>query len=112
MIDMVPDYAGFVIAMRARLWPTGRVSDPAVRPGGELRAPRAGDDGDATCEWLIVARWGELGRYLSVSRCRAPAAGSAGAPLGLTPRETALAELIAAPRGSRRATCFRFLPAL
>jgi hypothetical protein len=62
------------------------------------RAPRR--------EWLIVSRWGEGGRFLSISRCLIPVV-TASAPFGLSPVETALAVLIPAP-GAERTPGFLF----
>lgn len=86
-MDVPLDWSGFVVAMRARL----RQDATQVRR-----------------EWLIVARWGEGGQYLSISRCLLPAAPGAGAPLALAPRETALAVLLPVPR-SEHAPGFLFV---
>jgi hypothetical protein len=79
--------SGFVLAMRAQV---------RQAEGGALR------------EWLIVSRWGEGGRYLSLSRCLVHAVPGATAPIALTPRETMLATLLPVPR-SERTPSFLFL---
>jgi len=54
-------------------------------------------------EWLILARWGGSGQFLSISRTGVRARGGA-APLGLKPRSTALARLMLLPNPRGRLT--------
>lgn len=74
---MAGNILGFVIAMRARL----------ELSGAKTRS-----------EWLIVARWGKSGQYLSIS-CTGVSARGAVAPIGLKPRSTALARLVRVHNG-------------
>ncbi len=66
------DDVGFVVAMRTRIWRPGRA---------RLQ------------EWIIVSRWGDGGRYLSLARTLVRAPGNCPLPIGLAPRQTALAIL-------------------
>ena len=76
--------SGFVVAMRAHI----------SRPGCEHEA-----------EWIIVSRWGRGGEFLSLARTLVPAPHGAPLPIGLAPRQTALATSTG-PAGSRRAVHF------
>ena len=73
--DMSKQQTGFVIVMRGRV---------------EL------SDRSHWQEWLIVARWGDGGEFLSVSRTCIRARGGP-APIGLKPRQTALARQVSMP---------------
>jgi hypothetical protein len=64
------DRCGFVLAMRARIC-------------SDEREPRD--------EWLIVARWGSSGEFLSIAKTLVPAPTDLPVPIGLAPRLTALA---------------------
>jgi hypothetical protein len=64
------DRCGFVLAMRARISST---------------------ECDPSDEWLIVARWGAAGELLSIARTLVHAPADQPIPLGLAPRQTALA---------------------
>ena len=83
--------SGFVVAMRARVWRPGRAR---------------------STEWIIVSRWGEGGKYLSLARTLVRAPGNSPMPIGLAPRHTALAILNMAPAeiGLQRFLIARTLP--
>lgn len=51
-------------------------------------------------EWIVVARWGPAGEYLSLGRTSQAIVRAASAPIHLRPRETALAELLPRPDGA------------
>jgi hypothetical protein len=88
---------GFVVAMRAQVWPA-----PYDRPF--LRASQSHS------EWLIVARWGARGEYLTVGEA-GPAEAAEAAPIGLQPRRT-LFGLLAEEEPKRGASLFLLLRAL
>jgi hypothetical protein len=88
---------GFVVAMRAQVWPA-----PYDRPF--LRAPQGRP------EWLIVARWGVRGEYLTIGEA-GPAGAAEAAPIGLRPRRT-LFGLLAEEEPGRRAGLFLLMRAL
>lgn len=67
---------GFVVAMRAKL---------SIEEGAVWR------------EWIIAARWGTEGNYLSIARTFLPAPPARSAPIELVPRETALATVLRLP---------------
>jgi hypothetical protein len=70
---------GFVVVMRAKLTMT-------TRPPWQ--------------EWFIVSRWGRDGDHLSIARTFVSVARARVAPIQLTPRQTALADLLRLPDAS------------
>jgi hypothetical protein len=73
---------------------------PGAIPSGFVTAMRAEiltSSGPPQREWIIVARWGLRGEYLSVSRTERLAAPARVAPIDLTPRRTSLARMIWPP---------------